>query len=438
MYERIFRVLRQTNGNICTDSRLAKNGDIFFALKGENFDGNQFAKIAIEAGCELAIIDNAAFAESNKYVVVDNVLSTLQQLAKIQRGQMNIPYVAITGSNGKTTTKELVQAVLSTHFRSMATKGNLNNHIGVPVTLLSINEPTEIAVIEMGANHSGEIAALSEIAMPTHGLITNIGKAHLEGFGSVENITKAKGELFVHLKNNQGVIFANHDDPRLQALTVELPCISYGKNAANHCFGAITNSFPTLHIQFNTSGALGKTPHKVSGEIHTHLTGSYNFENVMAAVTVGLYFGVPVQKIITAIEAYRPVNHRSQLIETANNFIVMDAYNANPTSMAAALDNFSNYRDTKRAVMLGDMLELGSVAGAEHTEIVNKVKKSDFSMHIFVGKHFMSVCTPDKQTMVFPDVNQAAEWLEKNPLKGYRILIKGSRGIRMENLLRVL
>ncbi|TVR42331.1 MAG: UDP-N-acetylmuramoyl-tripeptide--D-alanyl-D-alanine ligase [Bacteroidia bacterium] len=438
MNEKILRELRQTNGNICTDSRLAKKGDLFFALKGERFDGNQYAKAAIEAGCVLAVIDNAAFAENNKYLVVDDALSTLQQLAKIHRGQINIPHIAITGSNGKTTTKELVQAVLSSHFRSMATKGNLNNHIGVPVTLLSIKEQTEIAVVEMGANHPGEIAALCEIATPTHGLITNIGKAHLEGFGSVENIAKAKGELFDYLKNNQGVIFANHDDPRLLALTGELACISYGKKSTNHCFGSIINSFPTLHIRFNTSGALGKTRQAVTGEINTHLTGSYNFENVMAAVTVGVYFGVPVEKIIAAIEAYRPVNHRSQLIETADNFIVMDAYNANPTSMAAALDNFSNYRDTKLAVMLGDMLELGSVAEAEHTEIVNKVKKSGFPIQIFVGKHFMGVCKPDKQTMVFPDVNQAAEWLENNPLKGYRILIKGSRGIMMESLLRIL
>ncbi|MFP4065418.1 MAG: UDP-N-acetylmuramoyl-tripeptide--D-alanyl-D-alanine ligase [Bacteroidales bacterium] len=423
---------------ICTDSRQAKPGYIFFAIRGEHFDGNRFAETALQAGCNLAVIDKPEYNTGDKYLVVNNALSTLQLLGQTRRHRMDIPFIGITGSNGKTTTKELLQAILSTRFVSAATKGNLNNHIGVPLSLLSFPAETECAIVEMGANHQGEIARLCEIAMPTHGLITNIGQAHLEGFGSIENIAKAKNELYTYLDKTNGTLFVNHDDPRLKKITRDMQTIQYGKEDYNHCSGEIIRSSPALHIRFQVNRNFGAAKRGLRGEVKSRLTGGYNFENILAGITVGLYFGVKPEEINRAVGAYVPENHRSQIIHTSRNTVVMDAYNANPSSMAAALDNLALFNDKPRAVFLGDMLELGPIAEAAHRNVIDKVKQMRTSLQVYVGKHFAATCKEEEDTLVFDHVNEAAEWLRNNPIQGYTVLVKGSRGIQMEKLLDYL
>ena len=430
--------LVEKGSNVCIDSRTAAANDIFFALKGDNADGNHFAENAIKAGCAYAIIDNPRFDKGNKYILVEDVLSSLQELARHYRSKFGIPFLGITGTNGKTTTKELMQAVLSQSFDSSATQGNLNNHIGVPLTLLSLKNASELAIIEMGANHIGEIAQLSELAQPTHAVITNIGKAHLEGFGSVDNIEKAKSELFRHVSGKNGALFVNHDDERLKKYAGTMNAITYGKNEECHCSGSIEANFPFLSVSFRTNKVFGKASAGIEGAVHSRLTGSYNFGNIMVAITAGLYFGVPTDAIIRAIDSYEPKNSRSQVIETGNNTVLMDAYNANPTSMAAALEDFINYPAENKAVLLGDMLELGKDAIAEHQQIFELVRKNKFSLQVFVGDNFSTVSQSDKNTLVFIDVHDAVSWLKKTRVTSHHILIKGSRGIKMEKLLECL
>jgi UDP-N-acetylmuramoyl-tripeptide--D-alanyl-D-alanine ligase len=430
--------LIQNGSKICIDSRKTAAGDIFFALKGDHTDGNRFAEKAIETGCTLAVIDDPSYNKGERYFVVENALKSLQQLAIIYRTKFDIPFLGITGTNGKTTTKELTQAVLSQSFASSATQGNLNNHIGVPLTLLSLKNTSELAIIEMGANHIGEIAHLSALARPTHAIITNIGKAHLEGFRSVDNIEKAKSELYQFVSGNNGVLFVNHDDERRKKHAGSQNAITYGTGTDCHCSGIITDTFPFINVSFKVNKGFGKAAAGIEGEIRSKLTGSYNFGNIMAALTTGLYFGVPASSIIRAIEAYEPKNSRSQIIKKDSNTILMDAYNANPTSMAAALQNFINYPGEKKAVLLGDMLELGQDAIAEHKAVFQSVNENNFTLKVFVGDIFSKVCENATNTKVFKNVNEAAEWLNNNQIQGHHILIKGSRGIQMEKLLECL
>ncbi len=424
---------------VCTDSRKANKNSIFFALKGENFDGNRFAAKALDTGCAVAVIDNPKYKTDHRCLLVDNVLETLQQLSLYHRNQFHIPVIGITGTNGKTTTKELLFSILSRAFQTFATEGNLNNHIGVPLSLLSFKEPLDIAIIEMGANHQGEIANLCQLSRPGFGIITNIGKAHLEGFGSVENIAKAKSELFRYIKRNGGKLFIPGDNPLLCKLGKEIPSVFYGNNPENHCRGKITNSFPFVSLTFETPRGFGQATRGIKEEVKTRLTGNYNFENIMAAITMGLYFGVPATEIKKALENYEPKNSRSQILETGNNLVIMDAYNANPTSMVAAIENFSNFKkEGKMAVILGDMLEMGKEAEKEHQFIFRKVMEQNYDLNIFVGSHFSEIIPENSPAQVFENAEEAAQWLKKHLIKNYTVLVKGSRGIELEKITKHL
>lgn len=412
---------------ISTDSRQIPDGCLFFALKGENFDGNAYAKSAVESGAAYAVIDNANF-ENEKTLLVDDVLTTLQQLALMHRRKHQIPVLAITGSNGKTTTKELINAVLCRQYRVTATRGNLNNHIGVPLTLLEITADTELAIIEMGANHQGEIAQLCTFAEPTHGMITNIGKAHLGGFGGYQGVIKAKSELYAWLRYTGGKVFVNAANDMLMELTAGMNRILYGSDQRASCRGTAGTDSEMLVIQWNSN----------NGPIHiqTHLVGNYNFENAMAAICIGMTFNVSNEKIRSAISDYIPSNSRSQAMKTAKNSIILDAYNANPTSMQAALSNFSQVKANHKMVILGDMLELGDESPAEHQAIVNLVEESGFEKVIFVGPEFKKAA--DQRFKCFAHSAEACQWLLEQKPEGYTILIKGSRGIKMEKVLDAL
>lgn len=433
----LHRLIIQGAG-ICLDSRKATPGSLFFALKGEHFDGNKFAAAALKQGSILAVVDDPALKGRENHLVVDNVLQSLQQLAVFHRSQFHVPVIGITGSNGKTTTKELTHRVLARKFLTNATAGNLNNHIGVPLTLLSWKQPLEMCIVEMGANHVGEIEALAKLAMPGFGIITNIGKAHLEGFGSIENIAKGKGELYDFVRSHGGTLFVNTDHPKLVNMIGGANVVKYGTADQNHCSGTIIESFPLVKMHFRTNQAFGQASRGIEGIINSRITGGYNAENILTALTIGLYFGVPLQEIIDAIESYEPVNHRSQIIQTPHNSIIMDAYNANPTSMSAAIENFSQFSDLPRVVILGDMLELGEDSPAEHAAMVQKVLQQGYELVIFVGPLFQKAITPDDGVRDFNHVDEAARWLMQNPIQGRRILIKGSRGIALEKLIQHL
>ncbi|MBK7172913.1 MAG: UDP-N-acetylmuramoyl-tripeptide--D-alanyl-D-alanine ligase [Bacteroidales bacterium] len=413
--------------DIVTDSRKISKDCLFFALKGDNFDGNAFAGDAISKGAAYAIIDHPAFA-GKQTILVDDVLLTLQELARHHRSTWEIPVIGITGTNGKTTTKELIYAVLSSHFKSHATQGNLNNHIGVPLTLLSSPLDTEIAIIEMGANHPGEIAELCAIADPAFGIITNIGKAHLEGFGGFEGVIRTKNELYQHIQHSAGTAFVNSDNDLLWKLSTDLKRVSYGTKPADYASGYTLNADPFLEVCWQKEDQ--------SLEIQTQLTGDYNFENVMVAICIGQYFGVPDQKIKTALEDYTPTNSRSQTLSTARNKIILDAYNANPTSMIAALKNFSKIQATRKMAILGDMLELGEESQSEHKAIVELLSGLHFENVILVGPEFQK-CAGTLFT-AFPDAFLAHKWLKEKAFNDFTILVKGSRGIRMEQVLDAL
>ena len=407
-----------------TDTRQLKPGDIFFALKGEHFNGNEFARKAIEQGAAYAVIDEKQFEIPGKTILVDDVLSSLQQLAKHHRQQFDIPFLAITGSNGKTTTKELIHAVLSTTFKTYTTEGNLNNHIGVPLTLLKIKSVAELAVIEMGANHLKEIESYCNIALPTHGLITNCGKAHLEGFGSEEGVRKGKGELFDFLRNNNGTAFIMKDYDYLLEMSRGIPSvITYGTHDAD-ITGSVGEGEPFLSVNLQKGFQ--------STSVKTQLVGEYNLSNVLAAVAVGKHFNVPEEKIIAAIEAYVPSNSRSQLVERGTNKFIMDAYNANPSSMKLAIENFAGIKSDNKILLLGAMAELGNESLHEHQVIVDLIKKYSWKDVVLVGGDFNKLSHP-YHSLAYAD--DAGKWLNEKKFEHTYFLVKGSRSIQMEKVL---
>lgn len=412
--------------SVQTDTRKLKNGDLYFALKGPNFNGNAFAKQALDQGAAYAIIDEAQYAVDGKTILVEDVLQTLQQLALHHRRQFRIPFLAITGSNGKTTTKELIHAVLSTTFTTYTTEGNLNNHIGVPLTILRIKSDAQMAVIEMGANHQKEIASYCEIALPTHGLITNCGKAHLEGFGGVEGVRKGKGELFDFLRSNDGIVFRMNDYEYLHEMSKGIRQIfTYGTKEAD-IVGDVAESDPFLQVHF-TRG--------MKGDIKTSLVGSYNLPNVLAAVAVGRYFGVEDEKIRSSIEGYTPSNSRSQLLQKGSNKIILDAYNANPSSMKAAIDNFAKAEGDHKFLVLGAMAELGQESLDEHQNIVNEIGRHPWQHVLLVGGDFLKTPHP---FLSFSTPEEAGVWLKSHHVTDAYLLVKGSRSMQMEKVLNYL
>jgi UDP-N-acetylmuramoyl-tripeptide--D-alanyl-D-alanine ligase len=414
---------------VCTDSRNIVPDSIFFALKGKFFDGNQFVKQSLDSGCAFAVSDSIENKEIHGCMIVENVLKTLQDLAEYHRKEFDIPVLAITGTNGKTTTKELVNAVLSKKYKTVCTKGNLNNHIGTPLTLLNIDENTEIVIVEMGANHCGEIATLCEIAHPGLGLITNVGKAHLEGFGSEEGVRKTKGELYDYIEKNRGVIFYNADDATLATMaekTQGTTLVKYGKNI----IGAITDS-NNFFLGFSTT--------EQEMIVKTCLVGEYNLNNVLAAIAVGKYFEVSVPDIISALAEYKPTANRSQLVQSSMNTVIVDAYNANPSSMEAAIDNFAQLDVENKLLILGDMLELGDDSLAEHRRITEIIKNHGLwkkGKVILIGNTFSRL--GEDVAICFPAKSEAEKYLENQNVNSHLILLKGSRGIGLETLLKYL
>ncbi len=408
---------------VCTDTRALQKDQIFFALKGDNFNGNKYAKNALEAGAAYAIIDEEAYAIDDKYILVEDVLSTLQELASFHRDCMGIPIIAITGSNGKTTTKELLYAALSPKYKLFATKGNFNNHIGVPLSLLSITKEHELAIIEMGANHQKEIESYCRWAKPNYGLITNCGKAHLEGFGGIEGVIKGKTELYDAIAENNGVVFYNGEDEVLAAqskLKVK-EHLAYGRQE--------DADYP---YTLDTSGDFVKVIFEEQ-EIQSNLVGHYNGTNLAAALAIGKYFKVPVAAMKQSIEAYQPDNNRSQISKYGSNQVVLDAYNANPTSMVAALENFDNFKSNKKGVFLGDMFEVGATSAAEHASILALLNTLSFDFCVLVGKAFYA--QKNDIFHFFETTAEAKAWFDQQDFHGYTFLIKGSRGMKMEQLL---
>jgi len=424
MIEKIYSLFSENYG-VSTDSRNITSNSIFFALKGENFNGNKFAEIAIEKGASYAIIDEQKYKTSNQTILVNNVLETLQRLATYHRTKLNIPIISLTGSNGKTTTKELIHAVLSTTYKTTATKGNLNNHIGVPLTLLSMTKETEIGITELGANHPNEIADLCKIAKPDYGYITNFGKAHLEGFGSIENIIKAKTELYDYLKINNKTVFINeNDDLQLQ----------HSKGIDQVTFGTEKSNF---NIEFMDANPFVKLKFD-DVVIESKLIGNYNYNNIAAAIAIGKYFKVPVKKIKNAIENYIPDNNRSQIIHKKTNKIILDAYNANPTSMECAIVSFQKLTDTNKIAILGDMFELGKYAKQEHQKVVDLVSKTDFKAIFLVGENFIKTISNSKRIRTFSDFQDFKKKFDNNQIKNTSFLIKGSRGMALERILDLI
>ena len=414
---------------IATDSREIPEGSIFFALKGQNFDGNKFALTAIEKGAAYAVIDNPKYAQKPHTILVDDVLHSLQLLANYHRKQLKAQVLAITGTNGKTTTKELIASVLKQKYKTTFTQGNLNNHIGVPLTLLSMTTQTEIAIVEMGANHPREIASLCEIAEPNYGIVTNIGKAHLEGFGSFEGVIKTKTELYDYLRNNKGRCFINSDNPLLLKQAEGLEQFSYGTSEDAQLYGKIEDS--TLSLTISVLFPKGWL------YIKSKLIGSYNYENLLAAASVGMYFSVDPLNIQKAIESYQPSNNRSQLIKKGSNQIIMDAYNANPTSMLEALKNFASIKHPLKTLILGDMLELGKHSMEEHQKIANFIESGMFNKIYLIGECFSAV-EVEKTMKKFNKIELLHAYLsQQNTLENNLILIKGSRGIQLEKILDI-
>lgn len=417
--------------SISTDTRNIIEGSLFFALKGGNFNGNEFAEQALANGAQYVIIDEERFNNGDNYILVDDVLTTLQDLATFHRKQLAIPIIGITGTNGKTTSKELLYAVLSQKYKTFATKGNLNNHIGVPLSLLAIDENYELAIIEMGANHIGEIAFLSNIAQPTHGLITNVGKAHLEGFGSFDGVKKAKGELYDYLAEQKGTLFLQGDNPFLVEMSQQRSIaniVKYGFSDFNDVIGKLLIADPYLSIAWRTSSESNYH------EVTTHLTGSYNTENFLAAIAVGLCFKLEPNQINKGIEGYIPQNNRSQITKTDRNTIVADFYNANASSMSAALENMNVLSVDHKVVIIGDMFEMGGEAFEVHKQIIEKAIDFRFERLIFVGQEFYKQKSSLAEFYASTEDAKAAV----TNINGAFILLKASRGMAFENLLAVL
>ena len=411
--------------SIQTDTRKLQPGDIYWALKGPNFNGNTFAEKALEMGAAYAIVDEPV-ATNQRIIQVEECLTALQALAQYHREQFQIPFIAITGSNGKTTTKELVATVLASHYRTATTEGNLNNHIGVPLTLLKIKKGTEIAVIEMGANHQKEIAGYCVYTEPTHGIITNCGKAHLEGFGGVMGIRKGKGELYDYLRVHDGTVlrYAHYDYLQEMSQGIE-KIVDYGQRSG-HVQGQVISSEPFLKVVINKGF---KTP----ATIHTQLVGDYNLPNVLCAVAIGIYFKVPEEKIIAAIENYAPSNSRSQLMQLGSNQIILDAYNANPSSMKLAIENFARLSVPQKVLMLGGMMELGEESILEHEAIVSLIEQHQWEHVVLVGGDFSKIKHP---YLYFPDSLAAKEWFLAQHFENAYLLVKGSRSMQMEKIIQ--
>ena len=404
---------------VSTDSRNIDKDCIFFSLSGPNFDGNKFAKQALDKGALYAIVSNKKYALNNKYIVVENTLTTLQDLAKFHRKKLKIPFIAITGTNGKTTSKELIYNCLQKSLSTGYTKGNLNNHIGVPLTILTITKEHQIAIIEMGANHIGEIKLLCEITQPNYGVITNIGLAHLEGFKSLEGIQRAKKELYDYIKLSNGSIFINNEDKFLNTISTDIKRISYGKSG--DVAGNIASSIPFINI--NYKGTI----------INSNLSGNYQFDNIMLSICIAEYFQIKYVDIVKAISEYTPSNNRSQIIKTSNNKILLDAYNANPSSMKASIDSFASDKNSNKILILGDMFELGDYSSEEHKKIVELAKRTKIKS-FFIGKNFKYHNTENS----YDTIENFIKNLEENPILDCFIFIKGSRGITLEKLVKYL
>lgn len=426
MIEKLYRYFLESTG-ISTDTRTVKKGQVFFALNGPNFNANKFAEKALKAGAIIAVVDDASYVKNDKYLLVNDGLETLQQLANFHRKQFNIPFIGITGSNGKTTTKELMHDVLAQKYELVATIGNLNNHIGVPLTLLSVNNKTEIAIIEMGANHVGEIEALCKIAEPSHGLITNIGKAHLEGFGGIEGVIRGKSELYNFLIQNEGVVFVNSENEILSNMAkrrIKEP-VFYGKDG-DFFTATLLTSAPLITYKTDKNSS-----------VTTQLSGAYNFENICAALCVSRFFEVEESKANEAVANYISDNNRSQLIEKGAVKVILDAYNANPSSMQAALENFSKLDGTK-AVILGDMFELGDTSETAHVELGKLTSELQIDHVIFCGELSKSGKKGNADALYFGTKIELANFLVLNPIVQDNLLIKGSRGMGLETLVKCL
>lgn len=429
----LYAIFRQ-HPEVCTDTRKLKPGCLFFALKGYSFDGNRFAAQALEEGAAYAVVDDPNLPASDRCLLVPDVLTALQQLATHHRRQFDIPVVAIGGSNGKTTTKELVSAVLSSRYPCHFTLGNFNNHIGVPLTLLSMPPDTEVAVIEMGTNQPGDIAALCRIAEPTHGLLTNIGKEHLEGFGSLAGVKKAEGELYRYLAETKGCAFVNASEKYLNTMSR-----SVARRVAYACQEVYNSNDGNLDIRL-----LGESPFVRAAflsdegpevEVHTQLMGRHNFHNVMTAIALGIYFKVPAANIKAALETYAPSNNRSQLLRRGSNTILLDAYNANPSSMKPALETLAAMTAERKVAILGDMRELGADSGKEHQAMLRFASKLRLDTLVLVGSEFGRTDFARHKALHFPDAAAAKVWFDAQAFERTAILLKGSRGMRLETIL---
>ncbi len=419
--------------NIATDSRQVKPGDFFWALRGDRFDGNRFAGQALEQGAAYAVIEDASVITSERFLLVEDTLQALQDLARLHRRHFDIPVITIGGSNGKTTTKDLISAVLSSHYPTHYTKGNFNNHIGLPLTLLAMPLKTEVAVLEIGANNIGEVEALCHIAEPTHGLITNIGKEHLEGFGSLEGVKQGESELYQYLAAHRGMAFVNKDEAFLEELAAPV---------RKKLFYARSESFdvnnPVYEIRLLQALPFVKATFRDEEgeiiEIDTQLFGKYNFANIMTAIVLGRYFKVPSHKIKRAIEQYQPLHNRSQIKQIGSNTFLLDAYNANPSSMEQAIQNFAEMKSNRQIAIIGDMLELGEATEPEHQHIAALALQQGFEQVIFVGKEFEKVAM-QKGATHFPNVLELREWFEEQSFTNTTFLLKASRGIQLEKML---
>lgn len=411
------------------DSRNITDSCIYLALKGENFNGNSFADDALSGGAAYVIIDEEKVWKNDRYLLVDDVLVSLQKLAHYHRKKLSIPILAISGSNGKTTTKELIAVALSKKFSTLHTLGNYNNHIGVPLTLLRITQEHEIAIIEMGANHQGEIAFLCQITAPNYGMLTNIGKAHLEGFGGEEGVRKGKTEMFKYIDEHKGTLFINLDDPKIKAsVPKNVKSITYRMRESAQYKGTLLETHPRLVGLWESNSQ--------SGKINSALYGAYNFNNILAACTIASYFGVEAPEIDDAINTYESDMNRSQLVKKIGADIYLDAYNANPSSMSLSLDNFEKVRADKKIALLGDMFELGDVAAVEHKKIIDQAKEcNSIQLFVFVGNHFYEHCYMNDNVAFFKTTAEAKTWFREKTWDGSALLIKGSRGMKLESIL---
>ncbi len=422
----IYKLFLENKG-VSTDTRTIHPNDIFFALKGPNFNANQLAEEAIVKGARAAVIDDPSYVIQDKTILVDNVLEALQELASFHRRQLDFPVVALTGSNGKTTTKELIRAVLVTRYRITVTEGNLNNHIGVPLTLLSLRDDTEIAVVEMGANHIGEIAFLCEMAAPTHGLITNIGKAHLEGFGSIEGVLRAKSELYQYLLNHGGEVFINSEDQALKNMSKRFKNPLFYPAVSDYCHTKFMGADPMVRFETENTTVFD-----------TQLIGAYNFINIAAAICVGKYFGIHPDDAGKAIAEYLPVTLRSQVIKKGTNTIIMDAYNANPESMKAAILDFDRMKALHKTVILGDMFELGNYSRDEHEALGKLLKTCSFDTILLTGEEMAAAHKEVPGSVYFKTKSQLERYLESHPVTDSTVLLKASRGIALETVTEKL